>query len=236
MASNDATVPQKPDPFFSGTVYEIKGWRRWLLIWPGTILFRLYCATLRVETDPESERVISDTSRPAVCIFWHNRSFIIPLVLRRYRDAGKSYCLISASKAAAWENAIYNTLGIPSVRGSSTRRSIHAMLELVHLMGKGNDIVIAPDGPSGPRYEFRRGAVAAARMTKSPIILAGIECKASWRPKTWDRQIYPLPFSKVRIRAKMLENAAVFDGNDDDKTICKRLAGQLRSLNEDYGV
>ncbi len=236
MPQPSQTIPQKPDPFFSGTVYEVKGWRRWLLVVPGALLFRLYCATLRVAITEEEERAMRDTSRSTVCIVWHNRSFLVPFLIRRYRKPDSAYCLISASKAAAWEDAIYHTLGLRSVRGSSTRRGLHAMLELVRQLGNGNDIVISPDGPSGPRYEFKRGAAAAARMTKSPILLAGIECRHAWRPHTWDRQMYPLPFSKIRIRAMKLEATEVFDGKANDTVVCKRLAELLTSLNDDYGA
>lgn len=236
MSPSSQTLPQKPDPFFSGTVYEVKGWRRWLLIVPGALLFRLYCATLRVAITEEERQALSDTSRPTVCIVWHNRSFLVPFLIRHYRKPDSAYCLISASKAAAWEDAIYHVLGLRSVRGSSTRRGIHAMLGLVRQLGNGNDIVISPDGPSGPRYEFKRGAAAAARMTNSPILLAGIESKQAWRPHTWDRQMYPLPFSKIRIRALKLEPADIFSEATDDEAACKRLAELLNSINEDFGV
>ena len=110
------------------------------------------------------------------------------------------------------------------------------MLQLVRLMRKGNDIVISPDGPSGPRYGFKHGAVAAARLAKSPLLLVGIECRTSWRPNSWDRQMYPVPFSKLRIRAARIGNEALFGNNEEDEVICARLKEQLCSINEDYGV
>jgi lysophospholipid acyltransferase (LPLAT)-like uncharacterized protein len=227
---------QRPNPFLCGTVYEVKGWRKWLLLWPASLLLRLYYATLRVRIDPADEKALREISRPLVGITWHNRSFVFPMIARRFRIPSKTFCLISPSKAAAWEDGIFHFLGIPSSRGSSSRRSIAAVRELLHENSRGNDIFIAPDGPVGPRYEFKRGAAFTARVTKSPMLLIGAECNAAWRPHTWDRHFLPLPFSKVRLRAILLENGEIFAKGCSDDEACKLLARKLNSINADNGI
>jgi lysophospholipid acyltransferase (LPLAT)-like uncharacterized protein len=224
----------KPDPFHSGIVYRITGWRLWCLLWPASLFLRLYYATLRLRVSPEEERVLRDTSRPVVGIIWHNRSFILPLLLRRYRGAGRCFCLISPSRAASWEEAIYRLLGIRSARGSSSRRGIAAVRELLHAASSGNDLFISPDGPSGPRYEFKRGATAIARMAKVPVLLFGAESAAAWRPHTWDRHFFPLPFSRVTFRARLLENAELFDGKSDEE-VSHLLGHHLSLVSIDHG-
>jgi len=230
--SPENTTP-KPNPFVGGTVFEIVGWRKWLLMWPASILLRLYYATLRVEIAPSDEKAIREISRPVVGVAWHNRSLVFPMIARRFRIPSKAYCLISPSKAAAWEDVIFHFLGIPSSRGSSSRRSIAAMRELLHENAKGNDIFIAPDGPVGPRYVFKKGAAFTARVAKAPVLLIGAECDSAWRPHTWDRHFVPLPFSKVRVRALLLENDEVFSKGREDEAACAFLTEKLKSINAD---
>ena len=232
----EGAAPQKAkaDPFLCGTVYRISGWRRWFLLYPASWLLRLYYASLRVRMDPEEEKILRDSSRPLVFVIWHNRSFVAPMILRDYRRREKCFCLISPSKAAAWEASMFELLGIPSARGSSSRRSIVAMRELLKGFEAGNDICISPDGPTGPRYEFKRGAAVAARLTKASVLLVGADSQSAWRPNTWDRHFLPLPFSRVTLRAKRFENAEIFDGAADE-AVTERLARELNFLNDDHG-
>lgn len=235
--SPERTAPAsgaKADPFHAGIVYRITGWRLWFLLWPASLMLRLYYATLRLRVNPADEAILRDTSRPVVGITWHNRSFIIPLMFRRFRGAERCLCLVSPSKAAAWEEGLFRLLGIPSARGSSSRRGIAAMRELLRASAAGSDVFISPDGPTGPRYLFKRGAAVTARLSKAPVLLFGAESAAAWRPHTWDRHFLPLPFSRVTFRARLLENAELFDGKSDEEV--SRLLGQYLSLiNTDHG-
>ncbi len=225
---------QHANPFHIGKVYTIEGWRYWLLAWPAAMFIRLYYATLRIKMDAEDEQALRDNSRPIVGIVWHNRSFVTPLIMRLARVKEKTVSLISPSKAAAWEVAIFKALDLPSVRGSSNRRSIQAVRDMLKISKNGDDIFIAPDGPSGPLYDFKRGAAATARMSGSRILLVGAECRSAWRANTWDRHLFPLPFSKLRLKAIMLENEDVFDGKRSDDEACELLSRKLRSINDDF--
>ena len=85
-------------PFMRGTIYEITGWRRWLLFLPFAWLLRLYYATLRFDIAPDEELSLRDQSRSYLIVTWHNRSLVVPSFLGRYRDLGRISCLISPSK------------------------------------------------------------------------------------------------------------------------------------------
>lgn len=226
-------APAAPAPFHRGTVYEVTGWRYWCVLVPIALLLRLYFATLRIRMTPEDRAVVCDTSRPVVAVLWHNRSLMVPMIGPRLRQPEKMSCLISPSKAAAWEVAFFAFQRIPSVRGSSSRRSIQATREMVKAYRSGQDVWLSPDGPSGPCYEFKRGAAAVARMTKAPILAFGAEARHAWRPKTWDRHFVPLPFSTVRIRGRIFEHAEVFGAVRDDAAAAQFLAARMRELNSD---
>ncbi len=64
---------------------------------------------------------------------------------------------------------------------------------------------ITPDGPRGPRYEFKEGALIVARRAKIPLLLIGADFESAWRfRKAWDMFYLPKPFSKVRMRCELV--------------------------------
>ena len=61
-------------------------------------------------------------------------------------------------------------------------------------------MAFTPDGPKGPRHEFKRGAVIAAQLTGLPIIPLAVGADRAWYVDSWDRFMIPKPFSSLRIR------------------------------------
>ena len=105
--------------------------------------------------------------------------------------------LTSASRDGEILAQIMGQLGMAAVRGSSSRRGSRAMRELIDLIENGYDVAITPDGPRGPRYALwsRRDFPGAAdRHVPSRRVHA--KFSRSFRMKTWDGFIIPLPFSR----------------------------------------
>ena len=90
--------------------------------------------------------------------------------------------------------------GLRATRGSSSRLGREAATALVEVQREGNDIGITPDGPRGPCYDFKPGAVIVPRRTGAPLLLVGGEFDPAWRMRSWDRFYLPVPFSRVRMR------------------------------------
>ena len=69
---------------------------------------------------------------------------------------------------------------------------------------------ITPDGSRGPCYKAKSGALALAKITKSPVLL--LTFKFTWviRLKSWDRFRIPLPFSSVKVKTRFLEFEELF--------------------------
>ena len=86
------------------------------------------------------------------------------------------------------------------------------MRELIRVVRKGNDVGITPDGSRGPIYKAKSGAVVLSRITKSPICLLSFEYSSHWTLNSWDRFVIPFPFSKVKVRTKILSSEEVFLG------------------------
>jgi lysophospholipid acyltransferase (LPLAT)-like uncharacterized protein len=203
-------------------IHAIAGWRR-ALLFPLGALVRLWGATLRFETTPEAERWLRKVDEPVAFVLWHNRLFLVAEIFRRYRQQKPVYGLVSASKDGAWLAAFFSLVGIRSVRGSSSRLGREAVTALVDVIRAGNDIGITPDGPRGPRYEFKSGATIVARRTKAPILLLGGAFESAWQLKSWDRFYLPKPFSRVRVYCLRVEPSELADRDESTASLQARL-------------
>ena len=56
------------------------------------------------------------------------------------------------------------------------------------------------DGPRGPRRELKPGLLLMAQRSGATLFPTAYAARWSWRPNSWDRQLVPLPFSRVAAR------------------------------------
>jgi lysophospholipid acyltransferase (LPLAT)-like uncharacterized protein len=211
----DATLntPPAPKPAPAqpaGEVRAITGWRQ-LLLWPLGMLVRLWGMSLRFEASPEDLRNWMKKDEPVAIVLWHNRLFLAAEIVRRYRKGRQPYALVSASQDGAWLTAFFAAAGLRTVRGSSSRMGREAANALVEVLRAGHDVGITPDGPRGPCYELKPGAVIVTRRTRTPILVVGGEFDSAWRLRSWDRFYIPKPFSRVRMRCDQISAEQLAD-------------------------
>ena len=227
--------PANPSPVHRSAppaplVHEISGWRR-ALLWPFGLLIRLWGMTLRFEASPEDVRAYTKKDEPVAMVLWHNRLFLAAEIVRRYRGGRPAHALVSASQDGAWLTAFFALAGLRTVRGSSSRLGREAATALVEVLRLGHDIGLTPDGPRGPCYELKPGAVIVARRTGAPMLLIGGEFKSAWRLRSWDRFYVPRPFSRVRMRCEVV----TADKLADRDAAFVMLRERLLALNPDPG-
>jgi len=203
-------------------VYGIEGWRRILLL-PLGLLIRAWGATLRLEPVGDSEQWLRKVDEPVAFVLWHNRLFLVSEIFRRYRQRRPIYGLVSASRDGAWLAAFFSLVGIRSVRGSSSRLGREAVTALVDVVRAGNDVGITPDGPRGPQYDFKAGALIVARRTRMPILLLGAAYESAWQLKSWDRFYLPKPFSRIRVYCAHVTADELTDRDQSAETLRARL-------------
>ena len=201
---------------------RISGWRR-LLVWPLGAIARLWTASLRFETTPESLHAITKRDTPAAFIVWHNRLFIVGECFKRYRRGKTAHALVSASKDGAWLAAFFDTIGMRSVRGSSSHNPRESVALLVAALRQGHDIGITPDGPRGPMYDFKGGGMIAARRARATVILLGAQYEHAWRLRSWDGFYLPLPFSRVRVNCRIVPPEELASRAVSLETLAQRL-------------
>lgn len=174
-------------------------WWQLLMLWPLGLLLRLWTRSLRFEVSPEARAAFDIWDQPVAMVIWHNRLFISGEIIRRCRHGHPFYGLISASKDGAWLAAFFRMAGIGAVRGSSSRGAREAVMALIDVLRNGHDIGITPDGPRGPRYEFKPGGYIVARRANVPMLLIGAQFSRARHLRSWDEFAIPMPFSRVRI-------------------------------------
>lgn len=164
-------------------------------------LMRGWAKTLRYEvqdrcgvTRPQNQ------IQPVIYALWHNRIFTLPPIWWRTGGNGRrSVVLTSASKDGTILASAMAVFGIGSVRGSSSRRAVAALIGMKRALKDGLDVCITPDGPRGPRYVFHPGVIKLAESSGAPIVPIHASYASAWRLKTWDGLVIPKPFSRVTV-------------------------------------
>jgi lysophospholipid acyltransferase (LPLAT)-like uncharacterized protein len=137
---------------------------------------------------------LEDFSRPALYIMWHEY-ILLPAATRR---GGDMTLLISQHRDADWFSQVISHNGFKSVRGSSNKGGIKAILKYKK-EHQHTSLVLTPDGPRGPRRVLTPGCIQLAALLNLPIIPVGCGYHAPMRFRSWDRFAVPRPGSRARI-------------------------------------
>ena len=90
-------------------------------------------------------------------------------------------------------------LGFLTARGSSTRSGGSGLWALAKAVERGHPAVFTADGPRGPVYKVKPGAVKLAQLTGYAIGIFYAHPEKAWMLRSWDRFLIPKPFSRVAI-------------------------------------
>lgn len=163
----------------------------------GGLVLRLLGATWRVRrVGGQAFDTMLARNEPFIVVFWHGE--IVPVTwVHRQRGIAP---LISRHADGEVIARIVEGLGYRTVRGSTSRGGVRALLETAQLVNDGITVGFTPDGPRGPRHVFAPGALIVAQRTGRPIIALGATASRAWRLRSWDRHLVPKPFATVTIR------------------------------------
>ena len=160
------------------------------------LVLRLLARTWRFEVrNGEVLRRLRASRTPVMLLLWHGQ--MMP-ILWQHRGQGIAI-LISEHRDGEIIARIAHSLGLRSVRGSTSRGGARALLALSGVLTSGGDVAVTPDGPRGPAGHFAPGALIAAQRGGGAIVTIGAYASRAWRLKSWDRFMIPKPFSRVRI-------------------------------------
>jgi lysophospholipid acyltransferase (LPLAT)-like uncharacterized protein len=119
-------------------------------------------------------------------LFWLHRHEQLTVLISRHRDGERLVDL-----ARRW--------GYRTLRGSSTRGAVAGLLGLARTLKRGGQVAIAVDGPRGPRYVAKAGALAVARNCQAAIVAVAAAAVPAWRARSWDGFLVPAPGARIRV-------------------------------------
>jgi lysophospholipid acyltransferase (LPLAT)-like uncharacterized protein len=195
----------------------LDSWPARLLIASGFGLYRLWARTLRLQVEDPHDIVVFVKHQPVIFAIWHNRLLMLPRVFDPSFPTRQSYGLISASRDGDLIAQFIERSGYGTVRGSSSRKGVIALRQLVETLAANGNVLVTPDGPRGPVYQVSQGIIFLAQKSGAPIVPIHMEYSSAWRLKSWDRFVVPRPFATLRaifgapIRIAPLDRAERFE-------------------------
>ncbi len=153
-------------------------------------------ATMRWEVSGQEHLdSVANSGRVPIYCLWHDRIFGGTYFLR---DRG-IVVITSQSRDGEYIARFLRRLGFGAIRGSSTRGGVRALVEMIRWMRRGVAMAFTVDGPKGPRYVAKMGAVVLAKKTGNPIVPFIVECDRHWTVGSWDRLQIPRPFTRANF-------------------------------------
>ena len=132
--------------------------------------------------------------------YWHQAHILCSTQVHRWIQQGFKACfLVSGSVDGEVPERIARAWGAEVIRGSANRSGALALRDMHGMMKNGYSIVTTADGPRGPQYEFKAGAVLMARIAGVPILPIACAADRAWYLKRWDKFMIPKPFARVAI-------------------------------------
>jgi lysophospholipid acyltransferase (LPLAT)-like uncharacterized protein len=168
----------------------------------GLGLIRLVWRASRVVSITGGEHITAALERAPsfIPVYWHQHQLFCVKHLLSLRSAGvKLGFLISPSVDGELGAMMVQRLGAEVIRGSSTHTGARALRDYYQALSQANvSPAITPDGPRGPPWKFKPGAVLLAQLSQRPIIPLAYAASRAWKIK-WDSFVIPKPLSRIAI-------------------------------------
>ena len=137
------------------------------------------------------------TQEQCIVVCWHGELLMSPQAYRYIHKHSHASGIISRHFDGEMIARILQFFTISPLRGSSSRGAKQVLLEAFRALKKGDDLLVTPDGPRGPRHHISDGAVALAHKAKAPILTINYTVSSYWQLNSWDKFVIPKPFSKI---------------------------------------
>jgi lysophospholipid acyltransferase (LPLAT)-like uncharacterized protein len=168
----------------------------------GLAIVRLWWATCRIVKVEGVEHLQAALQKAPSLVpcFWHQHQGFCAKYLLGERARGLCVgWLISPSVDGEIGAMLVRRVGGRVIRGSSTHTGARALRDYyVALVQENISPVITPDGPRGPRFKFKPGAILLAQISGRPMLPLSYAASRAWLIK-WDKFVLPWPGSRIVI-------------------------------------
>ena len=157
------------------------------------------CRVVKVEGAEHLEAALAKAPSLVPC-FWHQHQAFCAKYLLEQRARGLAVgWLISPSVDGEIPARLVRYVGGRVIRGSSSHTGARALRDYYQALSQDNvSPAITPDGPRGPPWKFKPGAVLLAQLSQRPIIPLAYAASRAWQIQ-WDQFVIPKPFARIAI-------------------------------------
>lgn len=187
-----------------------------IIAYIGKYGLRLILATCKIEIKGFEYFKETISSKKSILMLWHNRLSIVSEILYRLDKKTIFSAFVSKSRDGdplAKLASSYKTG--KSIRVAHNQRH-QALKAVIDALKTGKEVVImTPDGPRGPRYEVKPGILIAAKEADATIIPFTWISNKFWQLNSWDKLLFPKPFSTLIVTFGRLP--AIAQGTEDEQ-------------------
>lgn len=226
-----AALPERrlPSPLRRRAVSQLRLWGLRVLAQGVALLVWLWAKSCRVRVYDDPRPELRRLGRPYVYALLHAQQIAAVLA----NDEPFMAAMVSRSQDGDVLVPSLRARRVLAVRGSSRRGTqdkggTQALAELIALNKQGVPVLLAVDGPRGPRGHVHRGVVALAEATGAVILPVTVTAtRARTLLSTWDHTQVPWPGTALQLRfAPGIE----ITGADDLAQAVQRVAAALQGL------
>jgi lysophospholipid acyltransferase (LPLAT)-like uncharacterized protein len=136
-----------------------------------------------------------------VPVFWHQHLLMAARFVCSNKIKGmKQGFMISPSVDGQAPTMLAQLYGAHVVRGSGSYTGVRAVRGVYNAIVKeGISPTITPDGPRGPRFKMKPGAIFTAQISGKAVVPIAYAASPAVLLKTWDKFVIPWPFARLRI-------------------------------------
>ena len=165
------------------------------------LLIRFWWLTCRVVRVVGDEHVVAALEGgPFIPVYWHQHQlFCTRFLIGKRSLAMQPGFLISPSVDGEIPAMIARRERTYVIRGSSSHTGARTLRDYYLALQKGITPAITVDGPYGPAFECKPGAVLLAQLSGRPIVALTFHADRAWLFRAWDRFVLPWPFARITI-------------------------------------
>lgn len=144
------------------------------------------------------EAPLPDT--PCIWVGWHGAVLVTLGLHRRLRArpvTSFSPVGVSGEAMMAWLR-VFNVRPVPITGTTFDGIMLRRLREAI---ANGSDILIAADGPAGPRWQAKPGALWLGSVAGVPVIPVGAAGSPAIKLPRWDRHLVPMPGARLSVAA-----------------------------------
>ncbi len=175
----------------------------WLFASLVVALFRIIDSTINLHiAGYEHVSAIMRSGRQILVVVWHGRGLLpifffqgLPLLVYSSHPRDGSFRGISRPVRRLTLASLQH-LGYQVFDASTFPSEPRGVIRFLHLLAHGRGGVIAADGPSGPIFRAKPGAVFMAKKTGVDLLPVGAAIRDAVAMDSWDRFEIPRPFTR----------------------------------------